>query len=97
MRQEPEEQRERGAEQEACNDREIKRGVFAAMNDVARETAEAQGKFPAEVKKSADNREQGTKEEKSPAEFAKRFHNRILPQAAYKSFQNCSMLYIQYT
>jgi hypothetical protein len=71
--------------------------VFAAMDDVARETAEAQGEFSAEVKKSADNREQDTKEEKSPAEFAKRLHNRILPQAAYKSFRSYSMLYIQYT
>jgi hypothetical protein len=86
MREEPEEQRETGAEQEAGNDREIKRGVFAAMDDVAGEAAEAEREFSAEIKKSTQNDEKSTENENSAAEFANGVHSGILPQAAGKPF-----------
>jgi hypothetical protein len=43
VREEPEEERERGAEYEAGDDWEMKGGVFAAMDDVARKAAKAEG------------------------------------------------------
>jgi hypothetical protein len=54
VREKPEEQRERGAEDKAGNDGEIERGVFAAMNEVAREAAKAERKFSAEIEKRAN-------------------------------------------
>ena len=57
MREEPEEEREADAEEQAGDDREVESGVFAAMDDVAGEAAEAEGEFTAEVKKRADGGE----------------------------------------
>ena len=51
---EPEEKRKCPAEDKASNDREIESGVFAAMDDVAGEFAETEGKFAAEIEKSAE-------------------------------------------
>ena len=48
--------------------------MFAAMDDVARKAAEAQGKFSAEVKKNADKDEEGAENEEDAAEFAERVH-----------------------
>ena len=55
---EPEEEREGGAEKEAGDDREVESGVIAAMDDVAGEAAEADGEFAAEIKKSTDGGEE---------------------------------------
>jgi hypothetical protein len=56
--------------------------VFAAMDDVAGEAAEAEGKFSAEIEKGANEDENAAEEEKCAAEFAKRVHPGILPEAA---------------
>ncbi len=54
MREEPEDEGESGAEEEASDDRKVKGGVFAAMDDVAGEFAETERKFAAEIEKRAE-------------------------------------------
>jgi hypothetical protein len=44
------------------------------MDDIAGETAEAQGEFPAEIQKGTNNGQECAKDEKSAAEFAERIH-----------------------
>jgi hypothetical protein len=39
MGEEPEEERKRGAEKQASDDGKVKRGVFAAMNNVTRQSS----------------------------------------------------------
>jgi hypothetical protein len=46
------------------------------MDDVAGKTAEAQGKFSAEVEKSAKEHEETAEEEERTAEFAERVHGK---------------------
>jgi hypothetical protein len=72
MGEEPEEQRKCGAEDKAGDDRKVEGGVFAAVDDIAGETAEAEWKPAAEVKKGAYDNEEAAEEEESAAEFAKR-------------------------
>jgi hypothetical protein len=73
---EPEDEREGGAEQEAGDDREIEGGVFAAMNDVAGKAAESEGELSTEVEKGAEEDKQGANEEEGAAEFAKGIHGK---------------------
>ena len=82
MSRKPEEEREGHAEKQAGDDREVESGAFAAMDDVAGQPAEVKRKFPAEIKKSAQNDEKSPENEDGAAEFAKGVHGRILPQAA---------------
>jgi hypothetical protein len=82
MGEEPEKQREKGAEEQAGNDGKVESGVFAAMDDVAGQSSKTKGKLAAKVEESADEREQPTQEEEGAAEFAERFHDWILPEAA---------------
>jgi hypothetical protein len=53
MPKKPKYERKTKAEQEACNDREVEGGVFAAMDDVAGKVAETEGELSTEVQKSA--------------------------------------------
>ncbi len=78
MGEEPEEDGEGGAEKEAGDDREVEGGVFAAMDDVAGEAAEAYWKFSAEVDKSAEEDEERAENEERAAEFAERIHEKIV-------------------
>jgi len=82
----PEEEREGGAEEETRDDGEVEGGVFAAMDDVAGEAAEAEGEFASDVKKGADRDEESAENEEGAAEFAKRVHPGILPEPAEKLF-----------
>ena len=75
VREDPEEQRESGAKDKAGDDREVESGVFAAVDDVAREAAEAQWEFSAEVKQSADKDQEGAENEEGAAEFAEGIHS----------------------
>ena len=77
---EPEEEREGGAEKEAGDDREVKSRVFAAMQDVAGEAAEMEGEFATEKEKSACEDEEATEEKKSAAEFARGVHGGIVAE-----------------
>jgi hypothetical protein len=82
MREEPKEKRKSGTEDETSDDGEIERGVFAAMNDVAGEFAEAEGESGAEVKQSAEDDEDDAEQEKRAAEIAKRVHGNIIGEGA---------------
>ncbi len=73
---EPEEEREGGAEEETRDDGEVEGGVFAAMDDVAGETAEAEGKFSAEVEESAGENEETAENKKRAAELAEGIHGK---------------------
>jgi hypothetical protein len=55
---EPEEERKHGAEDKASDDGKVKGGVFAAMHDVARESAQAQGELASEIQEGADEDEE---------------------------------------
>ena len=73
---EPEEERKTEAEEEAGNDREVEGGMFAAVDDVAGEAAEAQWEFSAEVKQSADKDQEDAENEEGAAKFAEGFHGK---------------------
>jgi hypothetical protein len=86
VRNEPEQERQRSAEKEAGNDRKIEGVVFAAMDDVAGKSSQAEGEFAAKVKKSTNKDEESAKNEEGAAKFAKRVHPGILPEPAEKLF-----------
>jgi hypothetical protein len=73
---EPEEEREGGAEEETGDNREVERGVFAAMEYVAGEFSQAEGEFRTKIKKCAQEDEEAAEEEKCAAEFAGGIHGR---------------------
>ena len=73
---EPEEQRESGAEDEAGDDGKVEGGVFAAVDDVARQAAKAQGELAAKVKESAENDQEDAQNEEHTAKFAEGVHER---------------------
>jgi len=84
----PEEKTEGDAEKQASDNRKVKGGVLPAVNDVARELAEAEGQFAIEVEKCADSNEYRTQGEESAAKFTKGFHIGILREAADKPKAN---------
>ena len=75
MPKKPKEERKTEAEEEAGDDREVKPGAFAAVDDVAGEAAKAQREFSAEVQQSADKDQEGAENEKGAAEFAEGIHS----------------------
>jgi len=77
---EPEEERERGAEYKAGDDGEVERGVFAAMDDVARKAAKAEGQFATKVEKSTGEYKNAAEEKESATEFTERIHKRSLEE-----------------
>jgi len=55
--------------------------VFAAVDDVAGEFAEAEREFStAEIKDRAEDSQDGGEDEESAAEVAERVHRRIIPR-----------------
>ena len=82
MGEEPEKQREKGAEKQAGNDGKVESSVFAAMDDVAGQSSKTKGELAAKVEENADERKQPAQEEEGAAEFAERLHDWILPEAA---------------
>ncbi len=79
MGEQPKEEREGGAEEEASDDGEVESGVFTTMDDVARKAAKAEGQFATKVEKNTDEDEEAAEEQESAAEFAKGVHGGILP------------------
>jgi hypothetical protein len=77
---EPEEERNAEAEDKARNDRKVKCGVFTVADDIAGKFSQAEGKFSAEVEKSANEDEEATEKKKGAAEFAERVHDQIVNQ-----------------
>jgi len=74
VRNEPKKKRKSGAEDQAGHNREVKRGVFAAVNDISRKSSEAKGKLAAKIKQDAKNDQKCPQKEKHPPELAKRVH-----------------------
>ena len=71
---EPEEEGEAEAQQEAGDDGEIERGVLAAIDNVARKTAEAEGEFAAEIEERPNGDENDAGEKEEFTEVAERVH-----------------------
>ena len=71
---EPEEKRERGAEEKTGDDGKVEGGVFAAVDDVAGQFPEAEGQLVSEIEKEADQNQQCSEENKRAAELAERVH-----------------------
>lgn len=88
VREKPKDERDAETQQQTGNDREVERGVFAAMHDVTREAAEAEWEFTAEVEKSPEHGEEAAENKESAAEVAQRIHWNIIvephPQPASK-------------
>ena len=82
MREEPKDQRKKQAQDQARDDRKIEGGVFYTADDVTGKPPEPQQGLSAEVEKAAQKDEESTKDQDDAAEFPKRVHGRILPQAA---------------
>jgi hypothetical protein len=78
VREKPKEQRQAEAENEACHDGKIKRGVFTAMDDVAGEFSETKRKFGTEIEESADQHEDATEDQQHTTKFAERIHTSII-------------------
>ncbi len=81
VREEPEDERKGETENDTGDDREIKRGVFAAVDDVAGEFTEAEGKLAAEIKQRADDSEERSEDEKGAAKFAEGIHYDIIEES----------------
>jgi hypothetical protein len=77
---EPEDERKDEAEDKASHDREIKCGVFAAVDDVAGKFSETEREFAAEEQKSTDDDEEAAEIEERAAEFAERIHKSIIEE-----------------
>ena len=75
VREEPEEEREREAQNEAGDDREIESGVLATIDKVTGEAAKTEGEFAAEVKKRTNDDEEPSEDKKCAAEFSDRLHS----------------------
>jgi hypothetical protein len=77
-REEPEEKGQGGAQNEASDDWKVKSAVFAAMDDVAGEPAEAKRQFAAEVQQRAKHDKHGAEKQNTAAQFAQRIHAKII-------------------
>lgn len=89
MGEEPEQERQNEADDEASDDGEIERGVLASVDDVARKAAEPKGETAAEIKQCADKSTDGAEDEEGAAELAERVHRRILGKQAVRK-QTCN-------
>jgi len=79
MGEEPENEGQQGTQQKTSDNRKVERGVFATMDDVARESSQPERQPIPEIKQDSEEHEEATKDEKSAAELAERLHQ-----------QNCS-------
>jgi len=82
MGEEPEEERKAETQNEASDDGKIKRGVFAAVDDVAWESSQAERKLSTEVKKSTYDHEEAAEEQDGAAEFTERIHKSIIKEGS---------------
>lgn len=78
MIEEPKEQREDEAEDQAGDDGEVESGVLAAMNDVAGKTAEPEREFATKIKKGAHKHKKSSENNNNAAEFAQWVHGESL-------------------
>lgn len=80
MRDKPEENRERDAEEQAGDDRKVERGMFATMNDVAGQFSQAEWQLAPKLKKATNQDEQPSEKDKRAPKLAKGVHDMILPE-----------------
>jgi hypothetical protein len=80
---EPEKESQRQADENRGGDREIKSGVFTAVEDIARKAAEAEGEFGTEVEKEADGRQDQAEDNQHAAEIAEGVHEVILGRTGW--------------
>ena len=71
---EPKNQADAQADDQARDERKIKSAVLAAMNDVARQTAEAEGKPSPKIEKSADDEEHRSDRKQQASELLHWLH-----------------------
>src|SRR5713101_1712741 len=85
MRIKPEEQAQGEAQDEAGDDGKIKRGVLAAMNDVARQAAKAERQPPAEVEHCADDNKQAAENEQHSSKITEGVHEKSVRENNQRS------------
>lgn len=64
--------------------------MFAAIDDVSREAAEAERKFATEIEERANEGDEPAKKEKCAAEFAKRVHEPIIAETLQNFTLSCN-------
>lgn len=74
MRDQPQQKRKYDAEHDASHDREVKGSVFAAMNNVAGKSSQAEREFAREIKERAQDDEESADIKEGAAEIAQRIH-----------------------
>jgi hypothetical protein len=74
----PKDNGQQHADHDARHEREIKRAMRAAMNNVSGQAAQAEGKFAAEVQESADGYEHHAENKQGATQLLGWFHARIL-------------------
>src|SRR5579862_2151282 len=74
MGDEPEEESESDAEGDGGRDWEVEGGVWAAMDDVAGETSQAEREAAREIEEGACGAEEGAEDEEGAAEVARGVH-----------------------
>ena len=67
---EPEKEAQCNADDETGDDGKVKGGVLAAMDDVARKAAKAEGELAAEKEKCANEEQDSSEDEQGSAKFA---------------------------
>jgi hypothetical protein len=73
-RQQPQEQAEPHAENNAGHNRKIKRGVLAFVDDVSRQTSQTKWQFPAKIEERTKENEQAAQHQQHASEFARGIH-----------------------
>jgi len=71
---EPEKQAQADTEEQAGDDRKVKCGVLAAVDNVAGQAAEAEGELGTEIENRAEEDQESAEEKKCAAEFTKGVH-----------------------
>ena len=74
----PKNQTEEHADDQARDQREVESAVLASMDDVAGQAAEAERQFAAEIQECANGDENRAKDEYGAAELLNRFHRAIV-------------------
>jgi len=85
---EPQDEREHKADEQAGGQGEIEGSVFATMDDVAREMPEAEGKpgvtreAAVEIEQSAGKHQDAAENEKHAADFTEKVHSKVHSEVA---------------
>jgi hypothetical protein len=78
VREEPEQEGQDDADDQARHDWKVERRVLAAMNDIAGQAAKAKRQARSEIKRGSDGNANRPKNQEGPSEFAERVHTASL-------------------